>query len=65
MHPILHVAQPMKDLQTDASQHIAAIARWDNEGGACNVLSKKTDAGIEKAPTLKAEFELINQGVDG
>jgi hypothetical protein len=23
-----------QDLQTDASQHIAAIARWDNEGGA-------------------------------
>jgi hypothetical protein len=45
----------MKDLQTDASQHIAAIARWDNEGGACNVLSKKTDAEIEKAPALKAE----------
>jgi hypothetical protein len=40
----------MKDLQTDASQHIAAIARWDNEGGACNVLSKKTDAELKKRP---------------
>jgi hypothetical protein len=54
MHPyLLHVAQPMKDLQTDASQHIAAIARWDNEGGACNVLSKKTDAELKKRPRSK------------
>jgi hypothetical protein len=53
MHPILHVAQPMKDLQTDARQHIAAIARWDNEGGACNVLSKKTDAELKKRPRSK------------
>jgi len=43
----------MKDLQTDASQHIAAIARWDNEGGACNVLSKKTDAELKKRPRSK------------
>jgi len=43
----------MKGLQTDASQHIAAIARWDNEGGACNVLSKKTDAELKKRPRSK------------
>jgi hypothetical protein len=42
-----------QDLQTDASQHIAAIARWDNEGGACNVLSKKTDAELKKRPRSK------------
>jgi hypothetical protein len=38
-----------QDLQTDASQHIAAIARWDNEGGAC----KKTDAELKKRPRSK------------
>ena len=37
----------------DARQHIAAIARWDNEGGACNVLSKKTDAELKKRPHSK------------
>jgi hypothetical protein len=52
-NPARRVAQPMKDLQTDASQHIAAIARWDNEGGACNVLSKKTDAELKKRPRSK------------
>ena len=42
-----------RTLQTDASQHTAAIARWDNEGGACNVLSKKTDAELKKRPRSK------------
>jgi hypothetical protein len=62
MHPILHVAQPMKDLQTDASQHIAAIARWDNEGGACNVLSKKTDAELKKRPRSKRNLNSSTKG---
>jgi hypothetical protein len=39
-----------QNLQTDASQYIAAIARWENEGGACDVLSKKTDAELKKRP---------------
>jgi hypothetical protein len=39
-----------QNLQTDASQYIAAIARWENEGGACEVLSKKTHAELKKRP---------------
>jgi hypothetical protein len=52
----------MKDLQTDASQHIAAIARWDNEGGACNVLSKKTDAELKKRPRSKRNLNSSTKG---
>jgi hypothetical protein len=59
---LLHVAQPMKDLQTDASQHIAAIARWDNEGGACNVLSKKADAELKKRPRSKRNYREPTDG---
>ena len=39
-----------QSLQTDASQYTAAIAQWENEGGACDVLSKKTDAELKKRP---------------
>jgi len=45
----------MKDLQTDASQHIAAIARLDNEGGALQRALQENGRRIEKAPALKAE----------
>jgi hypothetical protein len=53
VHSILQGESLNQDLQTDARQHIAAIARWDNEGGACNVLSKKTDAELKKRPRSK------------
>jgi hypothetical protein len=44
-----------QNLQTHASQYIAAIARWENEGGACDVLSQENGRRIEKAPALKPE----------
>jgi hypothetical protein len=44
----------MKDLQTDATQHIAAIARWD-KGWRLQRALQENGRRIEKAPALKAE----------
>jgi len=37
---------PTEDLQTDASDHAGAIARWDDEGGACKSSRSKTSAEL-------------------
>jgi hypothetical protein len=34
--------------QADASDHAAAIARWDDEGGASRPAPRKNDAGVSK-----------------
>jgi hypothetical protein len=38
---------PTEFLQVDASQHAAAIARWDDEGGASK--SSRNNAGVRIA----------------
>jgi hypothetical protein len=43
----------MENLQTDASEHSVAIARWDNEGGVSASSRKKPGADVSKeAPAL-------------
>jgi hypothetical protein len=51
---------PTKTPQTDASDHIAAVARWDDDGGAFESSSRKTGAeGIRepRAPEAGAKQE--------
>jgi hypothetical protein len=49
----------------DASEHAAAIARWDDEGGAPRPAARKNDAGVWKEPRRSGRNRtLINSGAE-
>jgi hypothetical protein len=51
--------------QADASDHAAAIARWDEEGGAPRSNPRKNDAGAWKEPRRSGRNRTgINSGAE-
>jgi hypothetical protein len=49
---------PRENSEADASHHAAAIARWDDEGGAATSFADKTDARISKSGRAKRRVEV-------
>ena len=51
--------------QTHASDHAAAIARWDDEDGAPSPAPRKNDAGVSKEPRRSGRNRTgINSGAE-
>jgi hypothetical protein len=51
--------------QAHASDHAAAIARWDDEGGAPRPAPRKNDAGVWKEPRRSGRNRTgINTGAE-
>jgi hypothetical protein len=52
----------MENPQTDASDHAAAIARWDDEGGSFKSSPGETGADVSKeAPAPEADGQKVDQ----